>query len=73
MMSPVEAIEASQVHKEELRARLSASRPWECRPEWETKGEDSKGKGKTREGKGRGKYKGDKGGAQKDERDKERK
>jgi hypothetical protein len=73
MTSPMEALEVSRIHKEELRARASSSRPWERRSDWDRRGDENKGKGKTKEGKGKNKGKGEKGGHPKDEKDKDRK
>ena len=60
MTSPMEALEVSRIHKEELRARASSSRPWERRSDWDRRGDENKGKG-------------EKGGHPKDEKDKDRK
>lgn len=73
MTSPAEALAVSRLHKEEQRARASTARPWERRTEWERRGEENKGKGKTKDGKSKGKGKNDKGRFQKDEKDKEHK
>lgn len=71
--TPMETLEAGRLHREELRARSAASRPWERRGDWERKTDETKGKGKGKDTKGKGKYKGDRQGHAKDDKEKERK
>ena len=74
MTSPVEAMEAARLQREEMKARTSTSRPWDRRQDWEKRGEESKGKGKSKEHtKGKGKMKTDHQGGSKEDKDKTRK
>ena len=72
MTTATEALEASRIQREELKAKSLSSRPWEKKPEWEKRSEEPKGKGKTKD-KGKLKGKGDRqaqGGVSKEDREK---
>ena len=69
MTSPTEALEAAKLHREDLKARSSAARPWDRKSDWDKK-DDLKGKGKSKEQKGKGKGKGEQQGQNKEERGK---
>ena len=73
MTSPMEALEASRLQKEEAKAKSASAKPWVRNQDWERRTEEYKGKGKNKEQKGKGKQKGDKGGHQKEERDRDKK
>lgn len=73
MSTPMETLEAGRLQREEMRAKSMSSRPWERRPDWDKKNEETKGKGKGKDGKGKNKSKSDRqvqGGGQKEEREK---
>lgn len=72
MTTPSEALEASKIQREEQKAKSAAARPWERRPEWGQRTEDSKGKSKGKEQKGKGKSKGESHGQAKDDKEKGR-
>eukprot|EP00435_Cladocopium_sp_Y103_P008171 s1332_g2.t1 len=73
MTTPMESLEATRLQREEAKAKASAARPWVRNPEWENRGGEMKGKGKTKDSKGKGKTKGDRSGAPREDRDKEKK
>ena len=73
MSTPMESLEASRLQREEQRARMASSRPWERRGDWEKRHDEPKGKGKSKEAKGKGKQKGEHQGQAREDRDKGKK